>query len=100
LIADGAFGAQDGFASERLQVCRVLTSAQRQPDPWSTRIADGPPGLLLAAGPAVGEVVRDLFLGRRPAVDVAPLAADRFQRGTGTARAERGLRLTVVSSCG
>jgi hypothetical protein len=27
--------------------------------------------------------VRDLFLGRRPAVDVAPLAADRFQRGTG-----------------
>ncbi len=32
-------------------------------------------------GPAVGEVVRDLFLGRRPAVDVAPLAADRFQHG-------------------
>ena len=31
-------------------------------------------------GPAVGEVVRDLFLGRRPPVDVAPLAADRFQQ--------------------
>ena len=31
-------------------------------------------------GPAVGEVVRDLFLGRRPPVDVAPLAVDRFQQ--------------------
>jgi sarcosine oxidase subunit beta len=31
-------------------------------------------------GPAVGEVVRDLFLGRRPPVDVGPLAVDRFQR--------------------
>jgi sarcosine oxidase, subunit beta len=30
-------------------------------------------------GPAVGEVVRDLFLGRGPPVDVAPLAVDRFQ---------------------
>jgi sarcosine oxidase, subunit beta len=31
-------------------------------------------------GPAVGEVVRDLFLGRSPEVDVAPLAVDRFQQ--------------------
>jgi sarcosine oxidase, subunit beta len=31
-------------------------------------------------GPAVGEVVRDLFLGRRPPVDVGPLAVDRFQQ--------------------
>jgi sarcosine oxidase, subunit beta len=31
-------------------------------------------------GPAVGEVVRDLFLGRQPPVDVAPLAVDRFQQ--------------------
>ena len=29
-------------------------------------------------GPAVGEVVRDQFLGRRPPVDVGPLAVDRF----------------------
>ncbi|MDX3112453.1 MULTISPECIES: FAD-binding oxidoreductase [Streptomyces] len=29
-------------------------------------------------GPAVGEVVRDLYLGRVPFVDVAPLSADRF----------------------
>ncbi|MDX3242008.1 FAD-binding oxidoreductase [Streptomyces sp. ME18-1-4] len=29
-------------------------------------------------GPAVGEVVRDLFLGRVPFVDVTPLSADRF----------------------
>jgi sarcosine oxidase, subunit beta len=32
-------------------------------------------------GPAVGEVVRDLFLGRTPPVDVAPLSVDRFDEG-------------------
>lgn len=30
-------------------------------------------------GPAVGEVVRDLFLGRPPFIDVAPLDARRFE---------------------
>ncbi|WSW80593.1 FAD-binding oxidoreductase [Streptomyces sp. NBC_00996] len=29
-------------------------------------------------GPAVGEVVRDLYLGRAPFVDIGPLSADRF----------------------
>ncbi|MET8452667.1 FAD-binding oxidoreductase [Streptomyces sp. NPDC005209] len=29
-------------------------------------------------GPAVGEVVRDLYLGRAPFLDVGPLSADRF----------------------
>ena len=29
-------------------------------------------------GPAVGEIVRDLYLGRPPFVDVGPLSADRF----------------------
>ncbi len=32
--------------------------------------------------PAVGEIVRDLILGREPFVDVSPLAAERFARGT------------------
>ena len=32
-------------------------------------------------GPAVGEVVRDLWLGRDPVVDVTSLHADRFARG-------------------
>ena len=31
-------------------------------------------------GPAVGEIVRDLVLGREPFVDVAPLGVDRFAR--------------------
>jgi sarcosine oxidase subunit beta len=31
-------------------------------------------------GPAIGEVVRDLYLGREPFVDVAPLAVERFDR--------------------
>ena len=29
-------------------------------------------------GPAIGEVMRDLYLGRSPVVDVCPLTADRF----------------------
>jgi sarcosine oxidase subunit beta len=29
-------------------------------------------------GPAIGEVMRDLYLGRAPVVDVRPLTADRF----------------------
>ena len=32
-------------------------------------------------GPAVGEVVRDLYLRREPPVDVSSLSADRFARG-------------------
>jgi glycine/D-amino acid oxidase-like deaminating enzyme len=32
-------------------------------------------------GPAVGEVIRDLWLGREPFVDVSPLSADRFSVG-------------------
>ncbi|MFF0338272.1 NAD(P)/FAD-dependent oxidoreductase [Kribbella sp. NPDC004875] len=39
-------------------------------------------------GPAVGEVIRDLYLGRPPVVDVTPLDARRFQSGT---RAERNI---------
>jgi len=34
-------------------------------------------------GPAVGEIVRDLYLQRDAFVDVAPLSADRFARGSG-----------------
>ena len=33
-------------------------------------------------GPAVGEVVRDLVLGRPPVVDVSGLAAERFDADT------------------
>ncbi|MER7878269.1 FAD-binding oxidoreductase [Streptomyces solisilvae] len=48
------------------------------------------PNFLYAAGfsghgflqaPAVGEVVRDLYLEREPFTDVSPLSADRFHRG-------------------
>ena len=52
---------------------------------------DGVPGLHLAYGfsghgflqaPAIGEVVRDLFLRRVPPIDVSPFDATRFARGT------------------
>jgi sarcosine oxidase subunit beta len=33
-------------------------------------------------GPAVGEVVRDLYLGRTPVVDVSSLSAERFASGS------------------
>lgn len=39
-------------------------------------------------GPAVGEVIRDLYLGREPFVDVTPLSADRFRS---TVRPERNI---------
>jgi sarcosine oxidase subunit beta len=39
--------------------------------------------------PAVGEIVRDLVLGREPFVDVAALSAERFSRGD--ARPERNI---------
>jgi sarcosine oxidase subunit beta len=39
--------------------------------------------------PAVGEVLRDLVLGRDPALDVTALAVDRFDAGT--RRGERHL---------
>jgi len=52
--------------------------------------ASAPPGRFLYAtgfsghgfqqAPAVGEIVRDLYLNRDPFVDVAPLAADRGER--------------------
>lgn len=34
-------------------------------------------------GPATGEIIRDLYLGRTPFVDVSALSADRFARGQG-----------------
>ncbi|MEU2714268.1 FAD-binding oxidoreductase [Streptomyces sp. NPDC007205] len=51
------------------------------------------PGFLYATGfsghgflqaPAVGEVVRDLYLEREPFTDISPLSADRFRHGAGT----------------
>ncbi|MFG3182711.1 NAD(P)/FAD-dependent oxidoreductase [Streptomyces nigra] len=40
-------------------------------------------------GPAVGEVVRDLYLGRVPFVDVSPLSAGRFVAGAPRPEAHR-----------
>ncbi len=40
-------------------------------------------------GPAVGEVLRDLYLGREPFVDLTPMSADRF--ATGDARPEHNI---------
>jgi len=40
-------------------------------------------------GPAVGEVLRDLVLGREPFLDVTPFSAERF--ATGTDRPERNI---------
>lgn len=40
-------------------------------------------------GPAVGEVMRDLVLGRTPPVDISAFAAERFERGE--ARVEKNI---------
>ena len=50
------------------------------PRPARLLYATGFSGHGFLQGPAVGEVVRDLFLGKQPPVDIAPLAVDRFQQ--------------------
>ena len=41
-------------------------------------------------GPAIGEILRDLYLGVTPFVDISPLSADRFTSG-GTLRPEANI---------
>ena len=48
--------------------------------PWH-RLAAGFSGHGFLQAPAVGEIIRDLYLSRTPFVDVSPLSADRFARG-------------------
>src|SRR5262249_37331494 len=45
------------------------------------RYAPGFSGHGFLQGPATGEILRDLVLGRTPFVDVAPLSAERFDGG-------------------
>jgi sarcosine oxidase, subunit beta len=51
------------------------------PAPSRFLYATGFSGHGFLQGPAVGEIVRDLYLDRAPFVDVAPLSADRFELG-------------------
>jgi sarcosine oxidase, subunit beta len=53
------------------------------PRPARLLYATGFSGHGFLQGPAVGEVVRDLFLGRPPPVDVSPLTVDRLHQGEG-----------------
>jgi sarcosine oxidase subunit beta len=48
------------------------------PDVGRFLYATGFSGHGFLQGPAVGEIVRDLVLGREPFVDVSPLSAERF----------------------
>jgi sarcosine oxidase subunit beta len=48
------------------------------PSPSRFLYATGFSGHGFLQGPAVGEVMRDLYLGRAPFVDVGPLSAERF----------------------
>jgi sarcosine oxidase subunit beta len=48
------------------------------PSPARFLYATGFSGHGFLQGPAVGEIVRDLVLGRDPFVDVAPLSVERF----------------------
>lgn len=57
----------------------------RAVEPSNFLYATGFSGHGFLQAPAVGEVVRDLYLGREPFVDVAPLGVDRFA-GAGAGR--------------
>ncbi|MFF9897711.1 NAD(P)/FAD-dependent oxidoreductase [Streptomyces longispororuber] len=51
------------------------------PGPGRFLYATGFSGHGFLQGPAVGEVVRDLYLGRRPFVDISALSSERFLHG-------------------
>ena len=61
----------------------------RSPDVEEFLYATGFSGHGFLQGPAVGEVLRDLYLGREPFVDVSPLSAERF--ATGATRPEHNI---------
>nr|WP_030561835.1 FAD-binding oxidoreductase [Streptomyces aureocirculatus] len=71
----------DGWAGlyEVTPDCNALIG--RAPDVANFLYATGFSGHGFLQAPAVGEVVRDLYLGREPFVDVSPLSADRFADG-------------------
>ncbi|MBB5981120.1 NAD(P)/FAD-dependent oxidoreductase [Kribbella solani] len=58
-------------------------------DPKRFLYATGFSGHGFLQGPAVGETIRDLYLGRTPPVDIGPLSADRFR--SAQVRAERNI---------
>ena len=41
-------------------------------------------------GPAIGEILRDMYLGKTPFVDITPLSNDRFSSG-GELRPEKNI---------
>jgi sarcosine oxidase subunit beta len=41
-------------------------------------------------GPAIGEILRDMYLGKKPFVDISPLSNDRFSAG-GELRPEKNI---------
>jgi sarcosine oxidase subunit beta len=59
----------------------LLGEAAAPPSGGRFLYATGFSGHGFLQGPAVGEILRDLYLGRTPFVDVGPLSADRFARG-------------------
>lgn len=58
------------------------------PDTGRFLYATGFSGHGFLQAPAVGEILRDLYLGRPPFLDIAPLSADRFRRRAAAARPE------------
>ncbi|MER6996055.1 FAD-binding oxidoreductase [Streptomyces sp. NPDC000410] len=58
------------------------------PDVGRFLYATGFSGHGFLQAPAVGEIVRDLWLGREPFIDVGPLAATRFEKAAAAVRPE------------
>jgi sarcosine oxidase subunit beta len=59
--------------------CNALIGHSEEPG-FRFLYATGFSGHGFLQGPAVGECVRDLYMGRPPVVDIAPFDADRFRR--------------------
>lgn len=59
--------------------CNALIGQSEEPG-FRFLYATGFSGHGFLQGPAVGECIRDLYLGRPPVVNISPFDADRFQR--------------------
>ncbi len=86
LLEVGIAGGWDGFY-ETTPDHNALIGELAAPNRFLS--ATGFSGHGFQLGPAVGEVMRDLVLGRTPPVDISAFATERFERGE--ARIERNI---------
>ena len=70
----------NGLIGEHAVRASARDPGRRARRPAASSTPPASPATASSMAPAVGEIVRDLYLGRAPAIDVSPLAAGRPHR--------------------